>query len=372
MRKNDRNQMGRGRMVGQINRALDRGNDSVLHRVRPQGGNERINQHGQNARSARGAHNRNNRMMGNRGAGMGMGGGMANGGAASSIINMNPQQQMQMMAAMLEEQSRMMAQFMPGMVSPAINPNFQNGQNGRSLMDRVQKNGRGGHQNGFNRNKGLNQNKKSQDVEMDMDTKPDTDPSSSMEFETSSQNAATADPAATMCRFNKRCKNKDCPFAHASPAAPEGTNVDVTDTCSYGAACKNFKCTARHPSPAQKAAHQSEESCRFYPNCTNPHCTFKHPSMPPCRNGGDCTTPGCKFTHLQTPCRFNPCLNRNCPFKHAEGQRGQFPDKVWTADGANKEHLSERKFMDESADGEEELIKPDAETAAAQEAALIT
>jgi len=55
-------------------------------------------------------------------------------------------------------------------------------------------------------------------------------------------------------------------------------------------------------------------------------------------------------------CKFNPCLNPSCTFKHVEGQkRGKFEDKVWTADGV-KEHVSERKFVDENAP--EELIVP--------------
>lgn len=160
----------------------------------------------------------------------------------------------------------------------------------------------------------------------------------------------------TVCRFNLRCTRKDCPFAHQSPAAPEGAPVDVTDTCTYGAACKNRKCTGRHPSPAVKSAHQAEELCKFFPHCANPHCHFKHPDMPLCRNGADCSVAGCKFTHVQTPCKFNPCLNPTCPYRHEEGQRGAFSDKVWTA-GEEKPHVSERKFV---ADEEgEELIKPE-------------
>jgi hypothetical protein len=56
-------------------------------------------------------------------------------------------------------------------------------------------------------------------------------------------------------------------------------------------------------------------------------------------------------------CKFNPCKNAYCPFKHADGQkRGSFEDKVWTPNHEKKEHVSERKFVDE--DGEEELILP--------------
>ena len=56
-------------------------------------------------------------------------------------------------------------------------------------------------------------------------------------------------------------------------------------------------------------------------------------------------------------CKYNPCLNPDCVYKHAEGQkRGKYGDKVWTAD-QQKEHVSERKFVGEDV-GYEELIKP--------------
>jgi hypothetical protein len=54
-------------------------------------------------------------------------------------------------------------------------------------------------------------------------------------------------------------------------------------------------------------------------------------------------------------CKFKPCKNRFCPYKHEEGQRGVFPDKVWTADGG-RSHVSERKFVDHN--GAEEFIIP--------------
>lgn len=161
-------------------------------------------------------------------------------------------------------------------------------------------------------------------------------------------------PEESVCRYNLKCTNKDCKFAHQSPAAPPGVTVDVSDVCSFGAACKNFKCVARHPSPATKFAHQSEQECKFWPNCQNPRCTFKHPSKPPCRNGADCKVEGCTFYHSAVMCKFKPCTNRYCTFKHEEGQRGAFPDKVWTAEGANQ-HVSERKFADGDA-AEEEVI----------------
>lgn len=351
--------------MGHINRAMDRTNESILHRVKPMSGTERINSHSREPpRGPRNPQNRNINIRGAANRGMGAIGGQGAGrmsGAASAgpMMQMTPQQQMQMMQ-MFEEQARMMAQFMPGMVQPAINPAFQNGpptQPGRSLFDRVE--GPRNHNGGNGRrqqNGGAGRHAKQADTHMQVDSniRTEEEPSSSMEVE-SSQDAG-GDPSSTVCRFNLKCTKKDCPFAHQSPAAPDGAPVDVTDVCTYGAACKNRKCSARHPSPAQRNAHQSEEQCKYYPNCTNPNCPFKHPSMPMCRNGADCSTPNCLFTHNTTSCKFNPCLNRNCPFKHVEGQRGVFPDKVWKAD-EKMEHVSQRKFVEDEG-GEEELIKP--------------
>ena len=63
---------------------------------------------------------------------------------------------------------------------------------------------------------------------------------------------------------------------------------------------------------------------------------------------------------MRTACKFNPCLNPVCAFKHEEGQkRGGFGDRVWKAEngdgGKGREHVSERKFVDDEG-GEEELI----------------
>ncbi|KAE8353619.1 nuclear polyadenylated RNA-binding protein Nab2 [Aspergillus coremiiformis] len=339
-------QGGRGRMLHQINRQLDRG-DSALHRVRGQPGSGRVNSHGRDHTKGRFNQHGGGRMPGGRQmGGMGMGPNQMAGGAGN-MMNMNPHDQMHLMS-LLEEQARMMAQFMPGFVSPAINPAFQqNGpQQGRSLFDRVERQqGRRPHGSFGKRDE------KNTDIDMDIQLDQGGE-----------QDESNTD---SVCRFNLRCTRKDCPFAHQSPAAPEGTTVDVSDPCPYGAACKNRKCTGRHPSPAVKSAHQAEEMCRFFPHCANPHCHFKHPSMPLCRNGADCSAEGCKFTHVQTPCKFNPCLNPSCPYKHVEGQKGAFPDKVWTADGQEKPHVSERKFVSEE-DGTEELIKPGAPEGSSQ------
>jgi hypothetical protein len=169
------------------------------------------------------------------------------------------------------------------------------------------------------------------------------------------------DPFSVLCKFNLRCSKPDCIFAHQSPAAPEGTPLDMNDTCSFGAKCMNKKCVGRHPSPAQRHQYQSEQECAFYPNCRDPsNCPYKHPTMPPCRNGADCTTPGCKFWHTSVMCKYNPCTNARCPYKHVEGQKQPIRDRVWVApkkgEEEKKDHVSERKFVDD--DAEEELILP--------------
>jgi nuclear polyadenylated RNA-binding protein NAB2 len=371
--RNNRQGGNRTRMINQINKNLDRSGDPMLHRVRGQQGTARINTHGRDfGKGLRGQHGQSG--VGRMGYGRQMGpmgqmqpGGQMHGSPAGNIMQMTPQNQMQFMA-LLEEQARMMAQFMPGIMSPAINPAFQPGNNQpqRSLFERVERQPQrsGGNpanraaQNGFASQAPTHGTGEDHDMDItsDQPTKDDE------------QGETNTD---STCRFNLRCTKKDCPYAHQSPAAPEGTSVDPTDHCPFGAACKNKKCTGRHPSPAIKTSHQADEICRFFPHCTNPHCSFKHPSMPLCRNGADCSVLGCKFTHLSTACRFNPCLNRNCPYKHAEGQRGSFHDNVWTANGIQEKdqpHVSERKFVDEN--GPEELIKPETSADAAVSEAL--
>jgi hypothetical protein len=339
------------RMLGHLAKAMDRSNDAVLHRVRPQAGNERINTH----RAPPTGPRQQTSIRGNASrvqSGRGMQTPVGQGSAAANILNMSPQQQMQMLA-MYEQQAQMMAQiFTPEQMAavgrPGATGNFpqqHQQQQGRSLFDRVQPQPR---QNGFRNN----QHQSNQNFS---DKSHDT-PTSSMDVQMSQERPEKLAPSPdTICRYNLACTNKDCIFAHQSPAAPPGTTIDIGDTCSFGAACKNHKCTGRHPSPAQKIAHQTEMDCKFFPNCTNPRCPFRHPKL--CRNGADCTTPDCKFAHAKMMCKFNPCLNPACTFKHVDGQkRGKFEDKVWTADSA-KQHKSERKFVDD-LDQPEELILP--------------
>jgi hypothetical protein len=291
-------------------------------------------------------------------------------GPAANVMAMTPQQQVELYA-MLEQQSRIMAQmFTPQQQMmlangghPSMNGGMVNGfsqQQGRSLFDRVQPNPQVQNAGNFKKDNHTSGPKPIRQTHAPATT-------SAMDVELTP--APEAPSPDTTCKFNLSCTNKDCKFAHQSPAAPPGTAIDVSDICAFGAACKNRKCTGRHPSPAQKIAHQTEQDCKYFPNCTNPRCPFRHPTMPLCRNGADCTTPNCKFTHVKTVCKFNPCLNPTCAFKHEEGQkRGKFDDKVWVA--SEKQHVSERKFVDENNPVEELIVPGSSEASNATE--LIT
>ncbi|KAK3355065.1 hypothetical protein B0H65DRAFT_417520 [Neurospora tetraspora] len=357
------------RIMGQINRAMDRTHDpnAALHRVRGQSGNERI---------ARGPPTgprmgvgRQPRTTNTRVASIAQG--LANMGGPAGPGGMGPMNPMNGMngmggfgqpdiMAIMEQQRHMLQQMQMMMQQSGVAPNGHGPHghgrgHGRPLYERTSRpNFRrgggfqpGGHQHSQGSDAGQGDaaqqgQQAGEDVDM---MQPKREP---------------PNPEETVCKFNLRCSNRDCKFAHQSPAAPPNIPIDVKDVCSFGAACKNRKCVGRHPSPAIKAAHQSEMDCKFFPNCTNPHCPFKHPSMPPCRNGGECKVPGCKFTHVKTPCKFHPCTNRFCPFSHEEGQRGTFQDKVWVAgEGGEQQHVSERKFVDENAP--EDVVLPGSE-----------
>ncbi len=363
---------GNRRLIGQISKAMDRSSEPVLHRIRLQQGTERISR--LPPKGPRVDLNRSQRAAPTvRQIAMPMG--VMQHNLRGHQMQMTPSQHMQMLA-MYEEQARMMSQilspqnqrnFMPGIPQPVINPHFQNGahylppQQGRSLFERVEANPQ--RQNGpfmerQQQHGGPTQPKIHPVNQTDSvtsteahDKSTDNGILSPMEVESSPKNTSGPSPD-TVCKFNLACTKKDCIFAHQSPAAPPGTTIDVNDHCPFGAACKNRKCVARHPSPSQKISHQAEQDCKFFPKCTNPLCPFRHPTMPMCRNGADCTLEGCKFTHIKTMCRYNPCLNAACEFKHVEGQkRGVFDDKVWVAT-QEAEHVSERKFVDDAVEGE--------------------
>lgn len=335
------------RMIGHISKAMDRNGEGALHRVQGARGGAGINTHSRGPptgpRGGRFQRNQNNRAAGiENGLMAGMG------GPQNPQFFMMPgqdqfQQQPSQMALvqMIEQQGQMMQQLQQQLMTGSNAGGFGGRGRGKPLHDRVQrgghKNRRGGHHSEARADGSAEAGAEGQDVDM------------------AGEKREPPNPDDSVCKYNLRCTNKECKFAHQSPAAAPGTTVDVQDVCSFGAACKNRKCVGRHPSPAQKFAHQSEQDCKFFPNCSNPNCTFRHPSMPMCRNGADCTTTDCKFTHVKTKCRFKPCLNRNCAFAHDDGQQGGFKDKVWTAEGG--EHVSERKFVDDAV--QEELLRPE-------------
>jgi hypothetical protein len=344
---------GRG-VITQINKQLDRGRDNSLHRVR---GSNRINSHSSrepprgprnqsiqrnltNAMNGRGQMPMNN-MMGQPLAAM-----------QAQASALSPQQTMQLFS-MFEQQAAMMAQLASSGQIGGSGQTFNQGAGrgrGRSLFDRVD--GKGGRGRGRNQSTQNGQpNEGAEDTAMGDDG--------------ASNAGANQDPIHTVCKFNARCTKPDCPFAHQSPAAPPGTPIDTNSECTFGVACKNRKCGSRHPSPAQKFQHQKDQDCLYGPACQNPHCTFKHSEMPACRNGADCATPGCKFFHSKIPCKFTPCTNQRCPYKHEEGQKSGSSANVWT------KNVSDRKFVtDEGAP--EELIIPGETSVESQEAKMET
>ncbi|KAL2168521.1 hypothetical protein VTG60DRAFT_7194 [Thermothelomyces hinnuleus] len=355
------------RLMGQINRAMDRQQDSVLHRVRNQSGNERIGRGPPSGpRMGVGRQPRtNNARAANIAAGIANMGGMPPQGPAgmNGMGGMHPMNAggytQADIFAMMEQQNQMLQQMQQQLMMQQQQQQQQQQQNGMGNRGgfgrgkhQFDRGGRGGQ---FRRGGGHHQHNGQGEHQQQGSEGGQADSGSQGDVDMTGTKREAPNPEETVCRFNLRCQNKDCKFAHQSPAAPPNTTIDLKDVCSFGAACKNRKCVGRHPSPAAKAAHQSEQDCKYFPNCANPVCPFRHPSMPACRNGGECKVPGCKFTHIKTPCKYRPCTNRNCPFMHEEGQRGTFQDKVWTAEDGRKEHVSERKFANE---GPEDLVLP--------------
>lgn len=321
-----------GRMLNQMTRNMDRSQDDPLRRIKgAASGAGRIDAHaGRAPRGPRGGGLANGvqRMMnGGRGSHqqgpMGQMNPMMQPGA--QMNGMDQGTQMQFMQ-MMEMQANMMAQMMGGQMPNMGGPGGHRGRGGKSMFDRMDKRGGRG---GFKARQHSTADG-SEASGMDID-KPLTDTDRKPAFD-------------TMCKFNHKCLNPDCPFAHQSPANTRpGIEINLDDTCTYGAACQNNKCLAKHPSPAQRQQHsKSQVDCKFYPNCSaGPACPFRHPDTRPCRNGADCKVEGCPFAHSTIACRYNPCTRADCPYKHAEGQkRGKYEDKVWTAANGDGDHLA--------------------------------
>ncbi|PUU76567.1 hypothetical protein B9Z19DRAFT_1149016 [Tuber borchii] len=343
------------RLFNQLAKAMDRTTPvDPLHRVRPQaGGIERRDppkgpSRGMMRGGQMGRQNGPGRQNGRNG----------NVPPTSSFTALTPQQQMQFYH-LYQQQSQAMAPFMGGPPPPHMGPM------GGSLFERIQ----APPDNKFNHGNKNHHHKDSGSSEMDTGqdasalggrapTPTAGDAPSSSSMDQSSDKPLDEVP----CKFAANCTKPECPFAHPTPAAIPGKPVAFVsgEKCSFGAGCRNRKCTGSHPSPAASPVVarpvKIDAECKFYPNCTNPTCPFKHPDMPLCRNGPKCTRPGCHFTHTEVKCKFSPCLNPNCAYKHDEGQqKGAFDHKVWTKDG-KREHVSERKFVND--DMEEELIIP--------------
>ena len=342
------------RMLGQMNNHMNRDQlPESLRRIRGAAGGQqgRINSHA-GRDPPRGPKDQNLA----RGVQRAMGGGR---GAHAQMNQMNPMQQGNMMNSlnpqqqmafmqMMEMQANMMTQMLQNGQAPNFGQQNGAGQN-KSLFDRVDK-----RPNGHFKSRQQQRHTGSQNG----------DAASSMDVD--SESGVKKDLFETECKFNTNCTNPNCPFAHQTPAAPPkpaDQKLDMTDTCPFGASCTNTKCTARHPSPASRGSKQ-EVDCKFFPNCTNLNCPFRHPDAPPCRNGADCNIPGCKFTHSKINCRYNPCTKPFCPFKHVEGQKGVFKDKVWTADGVPElegeggETANRFALLKENEGQAEELIIP--------------
>jgi hypothetical protein len=259
---------------------------------------------------------------------------------------------------MLEHQARIMTQIASshGLMNPAfVQQNQPFGQsnpqqsNGRSLAERM--GGRGPNRKQQRKPYNGDSNQPAEDTAMGEDGEAAAQSTENPED--------SNDTSKVICKFNLYCTKPDCPYAHQSPAAPPGITMDPSSECTFGVACKNHKCASSHPSPAKKFEHQMSQDCKFGPFCQNSKCSFKHSSAKPCRNGGDCTTQGCAFFHSPIECKFTPCTNAHCIYKHKEGQRTTSTSgNVWTPDGAS--HVSDRKFVvDENA--QEELIIPGSE-----------
>ncbi|KAH0555965.1 hypothetical protein GP486_006093, partial [Trichoglossum hirsutum] len=254
------------RLMGQLSKAMDRSNDSVLHRVRPQQGTERINSHSREPpKGPRNTQIGNRRPLVGRNPGM-----MPSGVPGGGLMNMTAQQQMQLFA-MYEEQARVMAQILSphqqqgfmgnGMPMPMMSGGFgpiypqppqpPPQQLGRSLFERVEPPPQRQNSGFAKRNQqpqnssGKFQPQQQQDENMDTDAHEvpasHVQPSASSSGTMEGVETTTETPGDAICKFNLACTKADCRFGHQSPAAPPGTTIDLSDSCPFGAACKNRK-----------------------------------------------------------------------------------------------------------------------------------
>lgn len=350
-----------GRMLGQMNRNMDRSElPENLRKIRGAAGIQagRIDSHSNRApRGPRGNANMANGIQRAMNGGRGAHHNNMNGGGMMANNQMNPQQQMQLMQ-MMEMQANILTQMM------STNGGQMGGMNNGGGRGGFQaRGGRGGRGNNAQSRGGhappapkvLHAENGKMPLGALSSSKPipaNNATADSMDLDDSGANRPQP-KFSTMCRFNQACTNPSCDFAHQNPTSTTPVSVDMNETCTFGVACKNFKCTARHPSPAGSAqggaGGAAQLDCKFWPHCTNASCPFRHGNgAAPCRNGPDCAVEGCTFAHSKIACRFHPCTNSRCTFKHEPGQKagGASGGKTW----------SKGRF--ETEEGKEELILP--------------
>lgn len=150
----------------------------------------------------------------------------------------------------------------------------------------------------------------------------------------------------TLCKFNMKCTNAHCRYAHPSPVATAESGVVLSnEACEKGRDCQDKDCIKGHVSPAvlnpQRAyillcslnfltydvlivAEQAPSPsvispthtatpCRFGTACTRHGCSFAHPGRPASHSG--------QTAHFTQQCRFGAgCTRSTCPFQHPEGR----------------------------------------------------
>ena len=279
---------GRG---GRMNKTMNRSPNMQLHRIKGTANAGRINTHSKSTKGPRGGGRFGAQLPSRKDLN-------PNSDPSQTLEDMNPQQKL-FMQTLMEQNFQLMAMMqMP-------QPSNAGG-------------GGGGGGGGFNGNGGAPQFGQPAQSLFDR-----VDSSTSGNMKVPYTDADRESAWKSICKQNLFCTFVQCPYAHQSPAAPPGTKVDLEDTCPHGAECKNRKCAAKHPSPSSGSSYQGPPPCKYHPYCTNQYCKFYHPVDDgyPCENGADCTLPNCSRQHIQVACKYNPCTNPICRFKHEPGQK---------------------------------------------------
>jgi RNA-binding, Nab2-type zinc finger len=100
------------------------------------------------------------------------------------------------------------------------------------------------------------------------------------------QRPKKAQEQVPLCKYGAKCTKPECVFAHPTPAGGPDAIVLRGEMCPDGRGCQNaevlyiqtklIQCDMGHPSPVVDSSKRKEtEMCKFFPNCTNPECTFK-------------------------------------------------------------------------------------------------